>query len=374
MIGPGATLGVLGGGQLGRMFAHAAQAMGYRVLVLDPKDDPPAAHAADGHLCADYDDGEALAELARCCAGVTAEFENVPADSLVYLDGRCRLAPGPDAVAVARDRIREKTFLAERGIDTAEFAVIETAEEVAGAADRIGAPARMKTATLGYDGRGQAPVTEPGEAEAAFRELGEVPCVLEREVPLAGELSVVLARGAEGAVTPFPAVENIHRNGILDSSIFPARVPGETREAAEALAREVAEALDYQGVLAVELFQTDDGELLVNELAPRPHNSGHITLDACATSQFEQQVRMLCRVPAGSPEPLSAGAMINLLSERWDGGEPDWLVPLGRPTAKLHLYGKEPSRPGRKMGHINVLGPDADAAAREAGALSDELG
>ncbi len=374
MIAPGATLGVLGGGQLGRMFAHAAQAMGYRVVVLDPKDGPPAAHAADGHLRADYDDNEALAELARRCAAVTVEFENVPADSLAYLDGRCRLAPGPDAVAVARDRIREKTFLAERGIATAEFAVIVEPEEVARAADRIGTPARMKTATLGYDGRGQAPVAVPGEAEAAFRELGQVPCVLEREVPLTGELSVVLARGADGAVTSFPAVENIHRDGILDYSLFPARVPGETRDTAEALAREVAEALDYQGVLAVELFQTSDGEVLVNELAPRPHNSGHITLNACVTSQFEQQVRMLCRLPAGSPDPLSAGAMLNLLSERWHSGEPDWLVPLRRPSAKLHLYGKEPSRPGRKMGHINVLDPDPGTAAQEAGAISDELG
>jgi len=374
VIAPGATLGVLGGGQLGRMFAHAAQAMGYRVVVLDPDSDPPAAHAADGHLRADYDDSEALAELARRCAAVTVEFENVPADSLAYLDGRCRLAPGPEAVAVARDRIREKTFLAERGIATAEFAVIQDPEEVAGAADRIGTPARMKTATLGYDGRGQAPVGGPGEAEGTFRELGEVPCVLEREVDLAGELSVVLARGADGAVTPFPAVENIHREGVLEYSILPARAPAATREAAGALARDVAEALSYQGVLAVELFQTSDGELLVNEVAPRPHNSGHITLDACATSQFEQQVRMLCELPPGSSDPLSAGAMLNLLSERWEGGDPDWLVPLSRPRAKLHLYGKEPSRPGRKMGHINVLDPDAGKAAREAGAISDELG
>lgn len=370
---PGATLGVLGGGQLGRMFTHAAQAMGYRVLVLDPGDNPPAAQAADDHLRADYDDAAALATLAERCAAVTVEFENVPAESLAWLAAHCRLAPGPEPVAIARDRIREKSFLHDHGIATAPFAVITDSSDVASALEVVGTPARMKTATLGYDGKGQVGVDDPVVADAAFQELGRVPCVLERQVELHMELSVVLARGSDGTTTPFPAVENVHRDGILHTTLLPARTDDAVRAEAETLARRVAEALDYQGILAVEFFLTRDGALLVNEIAPRPHNSGHITQNACATSQFEQQVRMLCGLPAGDPGPLSPGGMLNLLGERWRDGEPRWDAVLADPATHLHLYGKGSPRTGRKMGHINLLAPSAERAEERLEALSARL-
>ncbi|MFO8154902.1 MAG: 5-(carboxyamino)imidazole ribonucleotide synthase [Pseudomonadota bacterium] len=372
-IQPGATLGILGGGQLGRMFTHAAQAMGYRVLVLDPGECPPAAHAADDHLCAAYDDGAALTTLAEHCAAVTVEFENVPAESLAWLNEQCRLAPGPEPVAIARNRIREKAFLHDHGIATASFAVIEDSGDVATALEVVGTPARLKTATLGYDGKGQIEVDDPVVADAAFQELGRVPCVLERRVELHMELSVVLARGFDGTTTTYPAVENNHRNGILHSTLLPARADASVLAEADTLARRVAEALDYQGVLAVEFFLTRDGELLVNELAPRPHNSGHITQNACATSQFEQQVRMLCGLPAGDPAPLSPGAMLNLLGERWRDGEPGWDKVLADTGAHLHLYGKEGARTGRKMGHINLLAPSAELAGERIEALNTLL-
>lgn len=371
---PGTRLGVLGGGQLGRMFVHAAQAMGYPVTVLDPGENPPAAQAADAHLRADYDDAAALDRLAEQCAAVTVEFENVPAESLERLAARCRLAPGPEPVAIARDRLREKAFLRDHGIATAPFAEIADAGDVAEAVAAVGLPARLKTATLGYDGKGQVAVDEELLADAAFQELGRVPCVLERQVALARELSVVVARGFDGVVTPFPVVENRHRHGVLDYTLLPAPVGAEQAAAATDLARRVAEALDYHGVLAVELFETTGGELLVNELAPRPHNSGHITQDACITSQFEQQVRMLCGLPAGSPEPLTGGAMLNLLGERWAEGEPDWAAVLAHPAAKLHLYGKGRARPGRKMGHINCLDNDPAEALATAEAIDRLLG
>ncbi|SFD44621.1 5-(carboxyamino)imidazole ribonucleotide synthase [Thiohalospira halophila DSM 15071] len=371
---PGTWLGLLGGGQLGRMFVHAAQALGYPVMVLDPGENPPAAQAADAHLRADYDDAAALDRLAERCAAVTLEFENVPAESLERLAAHCRLAPGPEPVAIARDRLREKGFLRDHGIATAPFAEIADAGDVAEAVEAVGLPARLKTATLGYDGKGQVAVDDELLADAAFQELGRVPCVLERQVALAREFSVVLARGFDGTVTPFPVVENRHRHGILDYTLLPAAIPEATAAAATDLARRVADALDYHGVLAVELFETTDGEVLVNELAPRPHNSGHITQDACITSQFEQQVRMLCGLPAGSPEPLTGGAMLNLLGERWAGGEPDWPAILAHPAAKLHLYGKAEARPGRKMGHINCLDADPAEALATAEAIDRLLG
>lgn len=361
MILPGATLGVLGGGQLGRMFALAARVMGYRVMALDPDPASPAGAVADIHLQADYLDAAALARMGAECAAVTIEWENVPAATLEALAAHCPVRPGATAVAIARDRIREKTFVRDLGLATAPFFPVHREAELAAAVAGLRLPALLKTATLGYDGKGQITVNGPDQARAAFVQLGERPCVLEEKVDLAQELSVVLARGSNGETAFYPLGENVHRDGILHTTRVPARVAPAVAELAIGMARRVAEALDYVGVLAVEFFFTTDGELLINEIAPRPHNSGHFSLDACATSQFEQQVRALCGLPLGSPRLLTPVAMLNLLGDLWRETQPVWQEVLAHPEAKLYLYGKREARPGRKMGHINVLGEDADA-------------
>jgi 5-(carboxyamino)imidazole ribonucleotide synthase len=365
MILSGATLGVLGGGQLGRMFAIAAQRMGYRVAVLDPDADSPAGRLADVRLAADYTDRQALDELARLCAAVTVEFENVPAESLEHLARSRPVRPGAAAVAIAQDRIREKNFLAACGLACAPFAVVRDRGELSGALARLGGSAVLKRARMGYDGKGQARVRSLAEARTAFESFGGAPCVLEKHLVLQTEISVVLARGADGATAIYPAIENRHRRGILDTSVIPARVPrAVTRAAADAAAR-IAGALDYVGVLAVEFF-VSQGKLLVNEIAPRPHNSGHVTLDACVTSQFEQQVRALCGLPLGDPALLRPAAMVNLLGDLWARGAPRWEAILREPRAKLHLYGKRAPRPGRKMGHYTCLGATPDEARARA--------
>lgn len=375
MILPGATVGVLGGGQLGRLFAFAALAMGYRVVVLDPDPESPAGRIATRHLQADYRDPQALAEMARACAAVTIEFENVPADSLRTLAAKgVVVRPGADSVAVAQDRAAEKRFLAAHGIPVAPFAVIESEADLEGAATVTGFPALLKLTRLGYDGKGQRRVDDLAEARAAFAAFGARPCVQERLLPLAKELSVVLARDARGRLAVYPVAENWHRRGILDVSLVPAPVSAAQAEAARELAIAVAEALDYHGVLAVEFFLLEDGRLLVNEIAPRPHNSGHYTLDACLTSQFEQQLRVLCDLPLGDPRLLSPAAMVNLLGELWSPGEPDWAAILAEPTVKLHLYGKRVPRPGRKMGHLTCLADTPQAALAQAMALRRALG
>ena len=358
---PGATLGVLGGGQLGRMFTLAARVLGYRVLVLDPDPDSPAGSVADIHLRAEYDDKDALARMGAECAAVTTEWENVPAATLEALAQHCPVRPGAAAVAVARDRIKEKTFVRDLGLATAPFFAIKREEDLAAAVAGLRLPALLKTATLGYDGKGQLPVDSLDHARAAFAQLGERPCVLEEKVNLAQELSVVLARGADGETAVYPVGENVHRNGILHTTRVPGRIAPAVSELAIGMARRVADALDYVGVLAVEFFFTTDGELLINEMAPRPHNSGHYTLDACATSQFEQQVRALCGLPLGSTRLLTPVTMLNLLGDVWGDSQPDWQTVFAHPEAKLHLYGKREARVGRKMGHINVLGENADA-------------
>jgi len=373
MILPGETLGVLGGGQLGRMFAVAARTMGYRVVVLDPKPDSPAAALADAHIQADYDDDHALDRLARACAGVTAEFENVPAPSLRWLGERCRICPKDHAFEVAQDRILEKRFLQSNGLATAPFRGVHEPDAMAGGLAAVGVPARLKRATFGYDGKGQHRVTTVAEAEAAFTAMGQAPCVLEGQVDLAQEISVVLARDVHGRSTSYPVVENIHQGGILDVSIAPARVPEEVAARARSAAQQVAEGLDHCGVLAVEFFLTSEHELLVNEIAPRPHNSGHYTLDACVTSQFEQQVRTLCGLALGETRLLTPAVMVNLLGDLWDAGAPPWGRLLEHGDAKLHLYGKSEARPGRKMGHYCCLGADADGALREAEAIRQAL-
>jgi 5-(carboxyamino)imidazole ribonucleotide synthase len=365
MIFPDAMLGMLGGGQLGRMFTLAAHSMGYRVTVLDPDPLSPAGAIADVHLKAAYQDREALQQLADTCAAVTTEFENVPADSLRWLASHCAVRPAGDAVAIAQDRIREKAFVRSCGIEVAPYAVIENISDI-DAADAKLFPGILKRARFGYDGKGQARVANASEARKAFKDMGAESCVLEQRIALKCEISAVVARGADGTGRGFPVAENRHRNGILDVSIVPARVAPELAQRATDWALKIAEKLDYCGVLAVEFFITESGVLLVNEMAPRPHNSGHYTLDACATSQFEQQVRTLCGLTLGDTRLLAPVVMVNLLGEAWQHGQPQWERVFNVPEAKLHLYGKHEARDGRKMGHYTMLGATADAALQKA--------
>ena len=362
MIPPGATLGLLGGGQLGRMFTQRARAMGYEVVVLEPDPLSPAGALATHHIQAPYDDLSALAELAGRAAAITTEFENVPAATLSWLADQVTCRPGAESVAVAQDRIREKTFVRDQGLETAEFEPVRSIDDLRVAWSRLGAPALLKTSRLGYDGKGQAVVETASEAEAAFRSLKEVPCVLERRLRLEREISVVLARGHDGQIAVFPVGENVHHAGILHTTVVPALIPPPLAEAARNMATRVAVALDYVGVLAVELFVANGGRLYVNELAPRPHNSGHYTMDACVTDQFEQQVRSLAGLPLGSPRLLSPVSMVNLLGEVWKDGEPRFDRALALPGVTLHLYGKKEVRAGRKMGHLNCLADDPKAA------------
>ena len=374
MILPGATLGVLGGGQLGRMFVLAARTMGYRVIVLDPDPESPAVTLADGFLAAAYDDPRALARLARECAAVTVEFENVSAASLEYLAGFVPVRPSASAVAIAQDRAREKAFLRDHGFATARFEVVCDADELAPALRRIGTPALLKTTRLGYDGKGQVRVDDLASARRGFADMGCAVCVIEELVALETEISVVLARGTEGEILCYPVTENRHRDGILDLSLVPARIEGEIGRRAVAVAADIAVKLDYCGVLAVEFFVCADGRLLVNEFAPRPHNSGHWTLDAAATSQFEQQVRALCGLPLGDTRLLCPAAVVNLLGDLWrDGEAPVWDRLLRHPEVKLHLYGKEHARAGRKMGHYTCLGATVEEALALALTIRQEL-
>ncbi len=368
MIAPGASLGLLGGGQLGRMFAMAAQSMGYRVTVLDPGAHSPAGSVADRHLQGDYLDVPSLRELASSCAGATTEFENVPADSLRFLAAHCVVSPAAESVAVAQDRIAEKTFLREAGIAVAPFQVIRAAEDLDGEGLSALLPGILKVSRFGYDGKGQTRVRSRDEVRAAWAGLGGEACVLERLLPLERELSVVVARGFDDQVVTFPVAENHHQDGILDVSIVPARVPAALAEQARRSALAIAERLDYRGVLCVEFFVLGDHTLLVNEIAPRPHNSGHYTIDACVTSQFEQQVRVLAGLPLGDASLHSPAVMVNILGEAWlnAGGEPDWSQVLRHPRAKLHLYGKRDARAGRKMGHYTVLAGSIEAALSDA--------
>jgi 5-(carboxyamino)imidazole ribonucleotide synthase len=371
-VAPGAWLGLLGGGQLGRMFSMAAQSLGYRVLVLDPGSDGPAASVADDHLCADYLDTAALAEMGRRCAAVTTEFENVPAEALRRLGESCVVSPGHGGVAIAQDRILEKRFLVEAGLSTAPFAVISTESDLP-TMDAALFPGILKLARLGYDGKGQISVASPVDLPAAFTALGGRPCVLERRLPLELEVSVVVARGFDGGVTTFSVAENRHANGILDVSVVPARIPDALATAARDAALRVAEALDYRGVLCVEFFVVEGGQLVANEIAPRPHNSGHYSIDACVSSQFEQQARVMCRQPLGDTGLLSSAVMVNLLGDLWAAGEPDWGHVFRHPRAKLHLYGKREPRPGRKMGHFTVLADTADEALETAVLIKADL-
>ncbi len=371
---PASTLGMLGGGQLGRMFTMAARAMGYEVIVLDPDKESPAGKLATRHLCAAYDDAEALKILAEQCDTITTEFENVPASTLEQLAETRPVRPGARAVTITQDRIHEKNFLRDNGFPTAPFAVIHSLADLQQQISQIGTPAILKVSRFGYDGKGQFTLHSADDCEAAWQALQGEACVLEQRVPLDREVSVVMARALEGEMKTWPVAENIHENGILDTTLVPARIDAEREQQVTDMACRIAEALDYVGVLAVEFF-VSNGELLVNEIAPRPHNSGHYTLDACVTDQFEQQVRAVCGLPLGDTRLLSPVVMINMLGDIWhDGQPPQWLTLLQHPNIKLHLYGKREARPGRKMGHFNVLDADAEAALALANTLKQQLG
>jgi 5-(carboxyamino)imidazole ribonucleotide synthase len=374
MILPGATLGVLGGGQLGRMFTLAAHSMGYRVVVLDPDPHSPAGLIASQHLQAGFSDHAGLQMLGDECAAVTTEFENVPADSLEFLERFCPVRPDAAAVRIAQDRIREKTFLQDHGLATAPFEVIYESNDLEDTFAQLRPPLLLKTAQLGYDGKGQVRVENLAQAEAAFEQLGNRPCVIEEVIDLQCEISVILARSINGALVSYPPGENQHKNGILDTTIVPARVAAAIAERATAMATQLAVAMDYCGVLAVEFFVTRNGELLINELATRPHNSGHYTVDACITSQFAQQVRCMCGLPPGATDLLSPVIMTNLLGELWQNSTPAWQHILEQPRAHLHLYGKHHARPGRKMGHFNCLADNLDSAIDLAGQIRRRLG
>ena len=369
MILPGATLGLLGGGQLGRMFTSRARSMGYEVVVLDPDPLSPAGRIATRHIEAPYSDPAALEQLAGVASAITTEFENVPADALTFLAPRVRVRPHPGALAIAQDRVAEKEFLRSAGIETATFAAATDADALEQAWDAVGGPAILKTSRLGYDGKGQLAVGSREEARRAFASLGSVACVLERRLTLEGEISVVLARSDDGGIAAFPPGENHHARGILETTVVPARFAPELLDRAVEMAAAVAHHLAYVGVLGVELFIAEGGRLFANEMAPRPHNSGHYTLTACDVCQFEQQVRALTGLPLANPRLLSAVCMINLLGDLWCGREPDWPRALALPGVSLHLYGKKEARPGRKMGHLNCVAetPDlAEALARRA--------
>ncbi len=370
-IPPGAWLGVLGGGQLGRMFVHAAQAMGYKVCVLDPAPDCPAAQAADDHIVAAYDDPAALAKFALKVSAVTTEFENVPAQSLRTLAEKRPVAPRAESVSIAQDRRQEKAFFSAHDLPVGSYAAIENEQSNFA---NINFPAILKTATLGYDGKGQKTVHSGAQVLEAWRAFGGVPCMLEERIDLALEVSVLVARNASGDVKVFPIHENQHRNGILDVTVVPARIEGALAARATQLAEKVVHALNYVGVLCIEIFVSKNGALLLNEIAPRPHNSGHYSIEACETSQFAQQVRALVNAPLGETRLLTAAVMVNVLGDCWRAGEPAWSEVLAVPGAHVHLYGKADAKPGRKMGHVTCTAATVEDALARAGLVKKILG
>lgn len=376
---PGQWLGILGGGQLARMFCHVAQRMGYKVAVLDPDRFSPAGAVADKHICADYDDQTALQQLAKLCVAITTEFENVPAQSLDFLAQQVRVTPSGSAVAVVQDRIIEKQFITKAGVPVVPYIAVRSAADLDAASDAL-FPAILKAARFGYDGKGQARVQTKEQALEAFTELGEVDCVLEALQPLEDEISVVVARGLDGETVIYTPSHNQHRDGIL--AVSTAADPMQLsafHEKAQQAAVAIAEALDYYGVLCVEFFVLADGILLANEVAPRPHNSGHFTIEACLSSQYEQQVRVMAGLPLGSSQIAQASVMLNLLGDLWfdeteQYREPDWEQLLAVPGVYLHLYGKAEARPARKMGHVTVVGKDHKECQHRAKMAAAALG
>ena len=362
MILPDATLGMIGGGQLGRMFTMAARRMGYQVIILDPDPHSPAGTIANQHIQSDYNDHAALDILGDCCAVVTTEFENLPVKSLVHLQQHCPVRPAPETIAMAQDRLLEKAFLDQHDFPTVAFYAIQSAEDLEEAMSDLDEPGILKLAHPRYPGHGRHAVSAIDEALTAFQSMDEKSCILEERLYVEKRLSVILARSLDGDIGVYPVVENSYKKGLLDISLAPADISEETAESAMEIASSLADELEYCGVLATEFFLLADGELLVNTLTPRPHNSGHYTVDACVTSQFEQQVRMLCGLPPGDTRLLSAVAMANLMGDLWANGEPAWEQIFNEPSARLHLYGKIKARHGRKMGHINCLAEDTESA------------
>jgi 5-(carboxyamino)imidazole ribonucleotide synthase len=373
VIPPGSKIGVLGSGQLGRMFAIAARRMGYRVHTLSPDYDTPTGQVADREVQAAYDDLDAVRAFARDVDVVTFEFENVSAAATEAAAEHAPVRPAGSVLHTTQNRLREKGFLAGSGFPVTPFRPVRSLEELTAALTALGTPAVLKTAGWGYDGKGQVRVTSPSEAPAAWEAVGRQECVLEAFVDFEREVSVVAAHGLDGSFAHFGAIENRHCRHILDVSVAPAAVPPSVQEEAVEIARGILEALGVVGVLAVEMFLTRDGRLLVNELAPRPHNSGHLTFDACLTSQFEQQLRAICGLALGSTELLRPAAMANLLGDLWARGEPDWAAACRVPDVKLHLYGKATARPGRKMGHLTALAGTGEEAARIVTAAREAL-
>ena len=363
---PGSAIGVLGSGQLGRMFAIAARRMGYRVHTLSPDQDTPTGQVADVEINAPYEDLEAIAKFAAAVSVVTFEFENVPADTAAAAARHAPVRPAGHILHTTQHRLREKTFLASTGLPLTPFRRVASLADLMQAAAELGLPAILKTADFGYDGKGQHRIASTADFAAAWQTVAQRESVLEAFVDFEREISVVAARGAYGEFVHFGAVENQHRNGILHTSIAPARVSDSIARQAVEITRTVLEKLDVIGVLCVEFFVTKDGRLLINELAPRPHNSGHFTFDANVTSQFEQQLRAVCGLPLGSPAQLSPAAMLNLLGDQWSAAEPNWPAATAIPNVKLHLYGKLAPRPGRKMGHLTALAPTVDQALEDA--------
>lgn len=377
MILPNSTIGMLGGGQLGRMFVSAAHDLGYRVIVLEPDPYSPAGLIANEHLVAAYDDVDAIIQLAQGCDVITTEFENIPAHVLDTLSASCAVHPKASAVEKAQNRIVEKAFIRSCGLLPVPYGSITTYSEIAPAIDKIEFPAIMKTARFGYDGKGQCRVDSLDEVKQAYRDFEQQHCVLEQMIDLKCEISVVLARNEAGESCYFPVAENIHIDGILHQSVVPARVDDDIAQSAQVAAKRIADKLDYVGVLAVEFFITQKGELLINEIAPRTHNSGHYTMDACITSQFEQQVRAICGLPFADTSLLSPVVMTNMLGNCWDLSEEkpalNWSAILGSTKSKLHLYAKRDARIGRKMGHFNTLATTNKEALQEANRIFTQI-
>lgn len=369
---PGATIGVLGSGQLGRMFALEARRMGYRVHTFSPDSDTPTGQVADVEIQAAYEDLDAVRSFASNVDVVTFEFENVPSATADAVEAFVPVRPSGAVLHTTQHRIREKMFLAAEGIPTVPFRVVSNAADLERAVAEIGCPAVLKTAGFGYDGKGQAKINSLEGTAEAWTSIGAADAVLEAFADLECELSVVAARGLDGQFANFGVAENAHANHILDLSVCPANVSPAVSAQAVAITRAILEALQAVGVVCVEFFLTRSGDLLVNEVAPRPHNSGHLTLDACITSQFEQQLRAVCGLPLGSTEQFRPAAMANLLGDVWQAGEPNWSAAIAEPSVKLHLYGKLAPRPARKMGHITALGNSGEEA-REAAVRARRL-
>jgi 5-(carboxyamino)imidazole ribonucleotide synthase len=372
MIIPGKTIGVLGGGQLGRMFTVAAITMGYEVVVLDPDPHSPAGPIAHYHIQKSYKDKDALRELCTLCKAVTTEFENVPADTMAFLADHITVRPSAKAVSIAQDRRSEKQFLNDNHIPTNKFHIINHEDQIIKGLAHVGTPAILKRAQLGYDGKGQYEVHSEMDAVPAFRAMNHVPCILEERLDFKMEISVLLARGYDDSIVFYPPAENAHDKGILDMSVIPARIPKSLMDKACVIGETIARNMDYCGVMAIEMFVMPDDRILVNEIAPRPHNSGHYTIDACVTNQFQQQVRTLCGLPLGDTRLLTPAVMVNFLGDIWKP-IPKWEEILKYPNVHLHLYGKKEPRPGRKMGHFTCLHEDINEAIGRAVSIKKAL-